>query len=71
MLPKKPNNARRFVRLTAIPFEMFIIIFGGYKLGAWLDEKYPNDNYIYTLIATVTAVILAMAYIIRKVQKLA
>jgi hypothetical protein len=71
MLPKKPNNPRRFVRLTAIPFEMFMIIFGGYKLGAWLDEKYPNDNYIYTLISTVTAVILAMVYIIRKVQKLA
>ena len=71
MTKLKPNNPRRFLRLTAIPFEMFIIIFGGYKLGAWLDEKYPNENYIYTLIATLIAVFLAMAYIIRKVQKLA
>ena len=71
MTKLKPNNPRRFLRLTAIPFEMFIIIFGGYKLGAWLDEKYPNENYIYTLIVTLIAVFLAMAYIIRKVQKLA
>jgi len=67
---QKNNKARRFLQLTSIPFEMFIIIFGGFKLGMWLDQKYPNENQLYTLILTVTAVFLAMAYIIRKIKKI-
>jgi len=67
---QKNNKARRFLRLTSIPFEMFIIIFGGFKLGMWLDKKYPNENQLYTLIVTLVAVFLAMAYIARKVQKM-
>jgi len=67
---QKNKKARRFLQLTSIPFEMFIIIFAGFKLGMWLDGKYPNENQLYTLIFTVLAVFLAMAYIIRKVQKI-
>ena len=67
---QKNKKARRFLQLTSIPFEMFIIIFGGFKLGMWLDEKYPNENQLYTMIVTLLAVFLAMAYIVRKVKKM-
>jgi len=70
MLPLKPNNPRKFLQFTSIPFEMFAIIFAGYKLGAWLDIKYPNDNNLYLIISTLSAVFLAMFYIIWRVKKL-
>ncbi len=66
----KPNNPRKFIQFTAIPFEMFLIIFGGYKLGAWLDTKYPNEQNIYLIISTLSAVFLAMFYILWRVKKL-
>ncbi|HFX17644.1 MAG TPA: AtpZ/AtpI family protein [Flavobacteriales bacterium] len=67
-----PNqrNKNKFLQFTSIPFEMFIIIFLGYKLGAWLDTKYPNEFYLYTLISTLLSVVIAMVYIIRRVQKI-
>ncbi len=53
-----------------MPFEMFLIIYGGYKFGAWLDGMYPNKNNWYSLAMTLLAVVLAMVYIIRRIQKL-
>ena len=66
----KPNNPRKFIQFTSIPFEMFLIIFGGYKLGTWLDSKYPNEQNIYLIISTLSAVFLAMFYILWRVKKL-
>ena len=67
---RNPNNTRKFIQFTSIPFEMFIIIFSGYKLGAWLDIKYPNEQNIYLIIATLSAVFIAMFYIMWRVKKL-
>ena len=66
----KPNNTRKFIQFTSIPFEMFLIIFGGYKLGAWLDAKYSNEQNIYLIIVTLSAVFIAMFYILWRVKKL-
>ncbi len=70
MPEQKPNNLRKYLQFTSIPFEMFIIIFAGYKLGDWLDSKYPNQNNLYTLIVTLSSVLIAMIYIIRRIQKI-
>ena len=67
---QKPNNRRKFLQFTSIPFEMFLIIFGSYKLGAWLDEKHPNEYNLYTLIFSLAGVFLSMFYIILRVRKL-
>ncbi len=66
----KPNNTRKFLQFTSIPFEMFLIIFGGYKLGTWLDVKYPNAQNLYLIIATLTGVFVSMFYIMWRVRKL-
>ncbi len=70
MSPKNNIDKRKFLQFTSIPFEMFIIIFGGYKLGAWLDEKNPNDIALYTLIFSLVGVFTSMGYIIWRVRKL-
>ncbi len=67
---QKPNNTRKFLQFTSIPFEMFLIIFGGYKMGAWLDSKYPNEQNLYLIILTLSAVFIAMFYILWRVKKL-
>jgi len=70
MKRQKPNNRNKFLQFTAIPFEMFIIIFGAYKLGAYLDIIYPNDTMFYTIICMLVGVILSMVYILIRVKKL-
>ena len=70
MLLPKLNNSRKFLQFTSIPFEMFLIIFGGYKLGGWLDTKYPNDQNTYLIILSLSAVFIAMFYIMWRVKKI-
>jgi len=70
MKQKNKFNRRKYIQFTSIPFEMFIIIFGGFKLGAWLDEKYPNDIALYTLIFSLIGVFTSMGYIVWRVRKL-
>ncbi len=68
---KKINKrAKNFVQLTSIPVEMLVIILAGYKLGNWLDEKYPNENSLYTIIATLSGVFIAMIRVVMRVQRL-
>jgi len=69
-MPKQnQNNLRKFLQFTTIPFEMFIIIFGGYKLGEYLDNKYPNDYNLYLLIFTLAGVFVSMFFIIWRIKK--
>jgi membrane protein DedA with SNARE-associated domain len=69
---RQPNqsNLKKYLQFTSIPFEMGIIIYAGYLLGTKLDNNYPNENNIYMLTATLSAVFIAMFYIIWRVRKL-
>ena len=67
---KNQNNKKRFLQFASIPFEMFIIIFVGYRIGNWLDEKYVNEDLLYTTIITLLSVMIAIIYIIRRIQKI-
>lgn len=67
---KNQNNKKHFLQFTSIPFEMFIIIFVGYRIGNWLDKKYVNEDLLYTTIITLLSVMIAMIYIIRRIQKI-
>jgi len=49
---------------------MFFTIFGGYKLGEWLDTKYPNPDNLYTIIFSFVAIMLAMGLIIYRVKRI-
>lgn len=49
---------------------MGLTIYLGSLLGEWLDQKYPNDNQLYTKICTLVAVFGAMLSVIIQVTKL-
>jgi membrane protein DedA with SNARE-associated domain len=69
-MSQKPNNSRKYIQFTSIPFEMGAIILAGYKLGEYLDTQYPNDNHLYTVIGMLSAVFISMGYIIIRIRKL-
>jgi hypothetical protein len=46
---------------------MFAIIGLGCFIGVKLDEKFPNTHNLYTLILSLTSVILSIVYVIRRI----
>jgi hypothetical protein len=46
---------------------MFAIIGVGTFVGVKLDEKYPNKHNLYTLILSLTSVIMSIVYVIRRI----
>jgi F0F1-type ATP synthase assembly protein I len=66
--PKKQPN--KWLQLMNIPFQMGAIIFAFAFFGQWLDEKYSNENKIFTIILTLLGVFLALYNVIRQVNKL-
>lgn len=66
--PKRPLN--KFIRFSGIALQMGITIYFGSLLGKWFDNKYPNDNELYTKICTLVAVFLSIYSVIRQVSKL-
>ena len=60
----KPNSYARF---SGIAIQMFAIIGIGTFIGVKLDEKYPNKHNLYTLILSLTSVIMSIVYVIRRI----
>jgi F0F1-type ATP synthase assembly protein I len=46
---------------------MIAIIAVGTFIGVKLDEKYPNKNNLFTLIFTLSSVIISVVYVIRRI----
>ena len=63
-LKKQLNNYARF---SGIAIQMFAIIGIGTFLGVKLDEKFPNKNNLYTIILSLTSVIIAIIFIIKRI----
>ncbi len=61
---KQLNNYARF---SGIAFQMFAIIGIGTFIGYKLDEKYLNETHIYTLILSLSSVILSIIFVIRRI----
>lgn len=66
----KSNDAMRgYVRFSGIALQMVIIIGLGAYGGVKLDEAYPNEHSMYTIICSLAAVGLSMYYVVRQVTK--
>jgi F0F1-type ATP synthase assembly protein I len=63
--PKEQLNT--FARFSGLGFQMIVIIGIGSFIGVKLDENYPNKHNLYTIILSLTSVILAIAFIIRRI----
>lgn len=46
---------------------MFAIIGIGSFLGVKLDEKFPNDHNLYAIILSLSSVLLAIFFVIRRI----
>ncbi len=46
---------------------MFAIIAVGTFIGVKLDENYPNEHNLYTLILSLGSVIMSIIYVIRRI----
>jgi F0F1-type ATP synthase assembly protein I len=63
--PKEQLNT--FARFSGLGFQMIAIIGIGSFIGVKLDENYPNKHNLYTIILSLTSVILAIVFIIRRI----
>lgn len=66
---KKKKLLDNYARYSSIAFQMLIIIligvFGGYKLDQWLRLKFP----VFTVILSITAVILSIYTVTKDLLK--
>lgn len=71
-MEEKPENKpkrqiKNYVRFTGAAFQMAGTITATALLGVWLDKKYNNGGNMYTLICTLTGVVVSMYIIIKEV----
>ena len=66
--PKKPLN--KYARFSGVAFQMGITIFIGAYIGTKLDEKYPNENNLFTLVFTLIFVFAALYMVIKQVKNI-
>lgn len=67
---EKKNNLRNIAMLSGIAFEMGAIIFLAAKGGIWLDEHYQTEKRIYTAIATLLGVAIAIWLVLRQLKRI-
>ncbi len=67
---KKKSSLKNVALLSGIAFEMGAIIFLAAKGGIWLDEKYQNEKKIYTAIATIIGVAIAIWVVLRQLKRI-
>jgi len=67
-LKQKPiNKLNAYAKFSGVPFQMIAIIGLGTYGGVKLDEKYPNEHSLFTIILSLTSVAIAMYYVIKQV----
>jgi hypothetical protein len=63
--PKKLLNS--YAKFSGIAIQMFAIIGVGTFAGVKLDEKFPNKYNLYTITLSLTSVIFAIVFVIRRI----
>ena len=66
--PKEQLN--NYARFSGIAFQMIAIISLGVYAGIKLDENYPNKYNLFTLICSLTAIGMALYFVINKVSNI-
>jgi len=61
------DKLNSYARFSGIAIQMFAIIAVGTFIGVKLDENYPNEYNLYTLILTLSSVIASIIYVIRRI----
>ncbi len=66
-LQKKKERLNSYARFSSLAFQMLAIIIVGTFVGIKLDEKFPNEHNLYTLALSLSSVIIAIVYVIRRI----
>ncbi len=64
---KKSASLSAYARYSGIAIQMFAIIGLGTFAGVKLDEHFNKDNKVFTIIFSLSSVILAVFYVIRSI----
>ena len=64
--PKKQLN--KYARFSGIGFQMAVTIFIGTYIGMKLDEKYPNENNIFTVVFSLLFVFVSLYIVIKQIK---
>lgn len=63
----KAKQLNAYAKYSSIAIQMFAIIGIGSFLGVKLDEKFPNDHNLYAIILSLSSVLLAIFFVIRRI----
>jgi len=63
--PKKQLN--KYAQFSGIAFQMIAIIGLGSYAGVKLDEWYPNKYNLYTIMVSLTSVLISIYFVIRQI----
>lgn len=66
--PKKINSVNSYARYSGIAIQMMAIIGLGTYGGIKLDDYYPNKYHAFTLICSLSAIAIAMYFVIKQVS---
>ena len=61
------DKLNTYARFSGIVIQMVAIICVGTFIGVKLDERYPNENNLYTLFFTLGFVIASIVFVIRRI----
>ena len=67
MKEKPKNQLNSYARFSGIAIQMFAIIGIGSFIGVKLDEKFPNTHNHYTIILSLSSVIMAIVFVIKQI----
>ncbi|PKA82897.1 putative F0F1-ATPase subunit (Ca2+/Mg2+ transporter) [Ulvibacter sp. MAR_2010_11] len=65
--PRPSSRINNYARFTGIGFQMVAIIGIGAYGGVKLDERYPNEYSLWTIICSLAAIGIAMYFVIKQV----
>lgn len=74
-VPKRPEQGKRnnpfknAAILSGIAVEMGVIIYLAARGGMWLDNKYQNEKRIFTALATLLGVGIALWVVLRQIKR--
>ncbi len=69
-MKKKGKKTNYWLGLIGIAFQMGILIYGGAKIGEWLDTKSAEDSNTYLIICTLLAVAISMYLVVKQTKRL-
>ncbi|WP_123912610.1 AtpZ/AtpI family protein [Hanstruepera neustonica] len=63
----KGKQLNTYAKYSSIAIQMFAIIGIGSFIGVKLDDKFPNEHNLYAIILSLSSVILAIVFVIRRI----